>query len=86
MIAAGDLRVLSAAAASGARVELVVTACLYACCGKGFTERAGYEQTFHGTVHTLTDTGVRLHSEGIGTLNYVVLVELADVEEVRLVD
>jgi hypothetical protein len=67
-------------------VELVVDRCLFSCCGKGWRERADYEQTYHGYVDRLDgdeDSAFMLYSRGLGTLSYIVRMKLADVHEVR---
>lgn len=85
-----DLEVLLRAADNPRMVvEIVVDACLYACCGRGWQERAGHEQTYRGKIGSLTlsDTedpgGARLTAAGIGTVSYFVIFGFDHVLDVR---
>lgn len=73
-------------AAARRRVQVVVTRALYACCGRAWIERSGYEQTYVGTVREHEGRWM-LTAVGIGTISYVVVFDVADVEDVEaLVD
>lgn len=77
---------LRAAADAGQPVSIVTRACLYACCGRGWHPRSGYEQTYVGKVTHLdddpTEGSFRLIAAGIGTVSYQVLVYVADLVDV----
>lgn len=73
---------LRAAHAAGAQVDLVVSACAFNCCSRGW-HRRDYEQGLTGKLRSMTDTGVVLVSAGIGTVSYFAAVELTEIIEVR---
>lgn len=72
-------------------VEIVVDACAYACCGRGWSTREGYEQTYRGYIATLDlpsasePGGARLIARGIGTVSYFVVFGLDRLLDVRAV-
>lgn len=72
-----DLELIERSLETGVRVELVVTRALYNCCGRGWQERAGYEQTYRGTLRRGAGAGglVMLTAAGIGTISYFVLID-----------
>lgn len=84
----GTLRV--AAEDKGRIVDVVVSGCAYACCGKGWLRRDGYEQVYCGYVDNfqdpagLDDGSFMLYSMGIGTISYVVAVRFDEVHDVQL--
>lgn len=69
-------------------VRVVVSACAYACCGRGWQRRDGYEQVYHGYVQNLTepageaDGTFMLYSAGIGTISYVIACRFGEVDAV----
>lgn len=79
-----ELLVTSQQRRSGVRI--VVTDCVYSCCGKGWQPRTGYEQTYHGVVGHLSDSSFTLMSAGIGTISYTVVVEYHAVALVEALD
>lgn len=46
----------------------------YACCGKAWAMRAGYDQTYYGFVKAVNDEGFHLVNLGLGTITYQVRV------------
>jgi hypothetical protein len=70
----------------GKTIRLVVNACAYSCCGRGWQRRDGYEQTYHGYVDNLTDRTLMLYSVGIGTVSYVLAVRFFEIEELVLLN
>lgn len=81
-----DLEIIEAAATDRARtVEVVVNACAYSCCGRGWQRRDGYEQTYVGYVdnlHPPEDGAVgtfMLYSVGLGTISYVCAIRFDEV-------
>lgn len=93
MIDADELDLLRASAINhggDARiVEVIVSGCAYSCCGRPWSRRDGYEQTYSGWVDNLNlpdDRGsgaFMLYSPGIGTLSYVIAVRFDEVEAVH---
>lgn len=82
-----DDRALLLAASEDRRIELKIltTQAAYACCGRGWQERSGYEQIYQGQITSLSGDTLRLVRRGIGTLTYTVIVPveaLVDVEAV----
>lgn len=77
---------------AGAIVQVVVSGCRYSCCGRGWQQRVGYEQTYRGYVDNLHAPAgeaigtFMLYSMGVGTLSYVVAVTMAELEAVERVD
>lgn len=69
----------------GAQVEVVVTVALYACCGRGWQSREGYEQTYRGRVAEDAPGRWRLTAAGIGTISYVVIFAVGDLLDTRAV-
>ena len=65
---------------TGAKVTIAVTSCLYACCGRAWQTRTGYEQLYTGKVAEIEPKLV-LHAWGIGTLSYVVVAAPGDVAD-----
>lgn len=72
-------------------VEVVVDACAYACCGRGWQARSGYEQTYRGYVANIDlpsgdePGGARLISRGAGTVSYFAVFGFDHVLDVRAV-
>lgn len=73
------------------QVRIVVDACAYACCGRAWQSRDGYEQTYQGYIANLDlpsgsePGGARLIARGVGTVSYFVVFtfdHLLDVEAV----
>lgn len=94
-IDAQDLDLLRASQADFSKtVTVTVTGCAFACCGKGWRRRDGYEQEYTGWIDNLNEVTdaeaargmwgtFMLYSAGIGTLSYVIACrfdELVDVE------
>lgn len=65
----------------GEVVEVRVSRCVYACCGKGSELREGYEQTYRGYVASLSRRSFLLTNQGLGTVSYTVVVELDELLE-----
>lgn len=69
-------------------LDIVVNACAYSCCGRGWRRRDGYEQSYRGWVDNLQlpddlhDGSFMLYSPGIGTISYVVAVRFSEVEAI----
>lgn len=75
-------------------VAVRVTGAAFSCCGRGWTRRDGYEQTFVGWVDNLTDPDgdkqgtFMVYNPGLGTISYVVAIrffEVLDVEPVSAI-
>lgn len=70
-------------------VEIVVDACMYACCGRAWQPREGYEQTYRGYIANLDlpsgdePGGGRLISRGIGGPSYFVIFGFDHLADVR---
>lgn len=85
MIDAADLELLRESQADKSRfVDLIVTGCAYACCGRPWARRDGYEQGYCGWIDNLDDGTFMLYSPGLGTVSYVVAVRFDEVVGVNL--
>lgn len=90
MLDADEVALLERAALNvggdGTVVNMVVNACAYSCCGRGWQRRDGYEQAYTGWVDSLTlpegeaQGTFMLYSAGLGTIGYVVAVRFSEVE------
>lgn len=78
-----EWNLLAASQSGRSLVEVTCSAAAYSCCGKGWHDRTGYEQTYRGRVTNLGDRSFMLMSAGIGTVSYTVAV---DYEHVALVE
>lgn len=71
---ADELELLRESARTHALLHLTVTGCAYACCGRGWTRRDGYEQDYVGYVDPLDEDPPQvtftLVSPGLGTVTY----------------
>jgi hypothetical protein len=89
-----ELELLREAARDHGRIVVItVTGCAYACCGRGWRRRDGYEQVYRGYIDNLEEPehpGQRLvfmlYAAGIGTLSYVVAVGADEVVAVEPVE
>jgi hypothetical protein len=79
VIDAGDLKLLQRAQGTAEQVTVVLSSCVYSCCGRSFA-RAGYEQSYTGRIAHVDDNAFLLYANGIGTLSYVVAARYEDVE------
>lgn len=61
-------------------VHVVVRACSYTCCGRGWQRREGYEQDYYGYVGVLDDFAFMLYNPGLGAPSYVIAAKIADIE------
>lgn len=72
-------------------VEIVVDACAYACCGRAWQAREGYEQTYRGYIANIDLStssepgGARLIRRGAGTITYFVVFTFDHLLDVRAV-
>jgi hypothetical protein len=87
MLDVDEIALVEASLNDGLIVQLVVDACRFACCGKPFRERAGYEQVYTGTIahvelNGLEPIAVRMNGLGMGTPSFIVE---AGVENICLV-
>lgn len=82
VIAVDELELLRESHRTHRLVEIVVTGCAYACCGRGWSRRDGYEQTYRGYISTMDDDPPRtfmLVSMGVGTVSYTIAVREAEI-------
>jgi hypothetical protein len=86
MIDAADLALIEDAAANhGQAIDVVVNACAYSCCGKGWRRREGYEQHYRGWIDNYepAENGsvmtFMLYSTGLGTISYVCAIRADEV-------
>lgn len=84
-----DRALLADAAANlGKALEVVVSGAAYSCCGRGWSRRDGYEQTYVGWIDNFlpdNDDGTfMLYSTGLGTVSYVVACRFWEVLDVRV--
>lgn len=77
--------ILRSYAASGTEVEIVVSRCLYTCCGGGWHARG--LGTWRGKIleHSVTDDSMVVRSAGLGKISSV-LVELKDLRSIEAVN
>lgn len=86
-----EVALLRASVADHRPLRIVVNACAYSCCGRGWRRRDGYLQEYVGYIDNLTEPDeargiVRtfmLYSVGLGTISYVVAVRDFEVELVE---
>lgn len=81
VIDAADRELLQLVQGTAEQVTIVVSACVYTCCGRDRL-REGYEQTYTGRIAHVDETAFLLYANGIGTLSYVVAARYDDVEAV----
>lgn len=91
MIDDAELEILRRANGTAEVLDVVVHACAYSCCGRGWRRKDGYEQSYCGRIDNLTEPDEQhgghgtfmLYSMGVGTLSYVLAVRFDEVEVVQ---
>lgn len=90
MIASEDLELLRESSQDFSKlVTVTVTGCAYACCGRGWRRRDGYEQTYTGYIDNLTEPEgeaagtFMLYAAGIGGSSYVIACRFFELEDVE---
>lgn len=76
-------RTLSSAAGTNTVVHLLVTSCLYTCCGGGWRTRSGYDQTYRVQVVSVDADYAVFQSSALGKLTRI-LVEREHLVEARI--
>lgn len=69
-------------------LRVTVTGCAYACCGRGWIRRDGYEQQYTGYVNPLDEDPPQvtfmLVSPGLGTVSYHAAIRESEVVGVEV--
>lgn len=75
-----ELALLEASQADHAVIlHVVVTACAWSCCGRGWQRRDGYEQEYWGWADNVDGGTFMLYNPGLGAPSYVIACKTADV-------
>jgi hypothetical protein len=83
MIDAADLELLRESERTHTLLRVTVSGCAYACCGRGWQRRDGYEQEYVGYVNPLNDESspvtFLLVAPGLGTISYTCAIRESEV-------
>lgn len=83
-----ELKTLKGAVCLNDPIRVVVNSCAVCCCGRSWTRRDGYRQTYWGRVNQLSlpehqnPGSFVLFTAGIGTTGLIALIAFDEVEEI----